>query len=179
MQISNSRQQLQNLDARIDSRVEAIRAERSWWPCRRGCDQCCRQLARPLELSAEEWARVDEAIATLPKPARAEVEQNVAALLAQIAAGTVAAPVVCPFLDLQEGACRIYDSRPIACRTYGFFVARDHDQYCQMVEAEVASQGDRTIVWGNAIAIQHAIEQISGNPIPFEVHYQAEANAAS
>ncbi|MBW4469884.1 MAG: hypothetical protein KME45_05710 [Stenomitos rutilans HA7619-LM2] len=45
---------LQRLDAQIEARAQAIRADRDWWPCRRGCDACCRRLAYPPELSAAE-----------------------------------------------------------------------------------------------------------------------------
>lgn len=168
-----ARRQLQNLDERIEARAQAIRASRNWWPCRRGCDQCCRQLAHPPELSSSEWVRVDEAVAALPAIVRAKVEQKIDALLMQIAAKTVSPQVICPYLDEVEGVCSIYESRPIACRTYGFFVTRTQDQYCKLIETEVTSRRDSTIVWGNAEAIHHEIEQISGASVPFEVHYRS------
>ncbi len=68
---------LEHFDERIAARVAAIRAVRSDWPCRRGCDACCRSLARPLALTAAEWARVDAAVARLDEDARREVEGNV------------------------------------------------------------------------------------------------------
>jgi uncharacterized protein len=166
-----SRQLLQGLDKRIESRVQAIRAERDWWPCQRGCDHCCRHLAHPPELTAAEWERVDEAIAQLLNAERVVVEQRINALLQQIAEDTLDSFVVCPYLNEQEGACRIYDARPIACRTYGFFVARDHDQYCQQIETEIHERGENAIVWGNAEAVRHDLEQMSGAPIAFEKHY--------
>ncbi|MEC4812051.1 MAG: YkgJ family cysteine cluster protein [Scytonema sp. PMC 1069.18] len=118
-------QKLQLLDERVESRFQAIREGRNWWPCRRGCDHCCRHLAQPPELSPLEWARVDEAIAALAVPIRAEVEKKIHELLIKIAENTVGSQVVCPYLDENSGSCLIYDSRPIACRTYGFFVGRD------------------------------------------------------
>ncbi|MBD2078296.1 YkgJ family cysteine cluster protein [Phormidium sp. FACHB-592] len=43
-----------------------------------------------------------------------------------------------PDRDEQAGACRSDDSRPLACRAYGFVVARDHDQDCEPLETAVA-----------------------------------------
>ena len=168
---NDTQQKLQELDERIAARSQAIRVEHDWWPCQRGCDQCCRQLAHPPELSSEEWVRVDEAVAKLAVPTRAEIEMKINALLLQIAEEAVGSHVVCPYLNESEGACHIYEARPVACRTYGFFVARDHDQYCQLIETEVASRPDQAIVWGNAAGVRREIEQISGAPIPFNVHY--------
>lgn len=169
--MSEVRPLLHSLDESIDARVAAIRAERDWWPCRRGCDSCCRQLAHPPELSPAEWERVDAAVAKLSAPMQALVGQRIDALLQQIAEQTLSLAVVCPYLDEQEGACRIYESRPIACRTYGFFVARDHDQYCEQIETEVNHHRDEAIVWGNGESIRQKVERLSGTPISFEGHY--------
>lgn len=167
-----SQEPMQHLEAQIEARVQAIRADRDWWPCRRGCDACCRRLAHPPALSPAEWSRVDAAVAGLPVSVQAMVDQKIETLLRQSVEQTLTAAVICPYLDEQEGVCRIYDSRPIACRTYGFFVARDHDQYCDQIETEVNDRGDAAIVWGNAEATRHAIERLSGKPIAFETHYR-------
>lgn len=169
--MNNPQQHLQDLDKRIESRVQDIRQERDWWPCQRGCDHCCRHLAHPPEISQAEWERVDAAVAMLPGPERALVEQRIHRLLEQIAAGTVGNAVVCPYLNETEGACRIYASRPIPCRTYGFFVARDHEQYCQQIEEEIRDRSEEAIVWGNAETLRQEVAQISSDPIPFEKHY--------
>lgn len=171
--MNTTSQPLQPIDKQIESRVQAIRAERDWWPCRRGCDACCRHLAHAPELSSAEWERVDAAVASLAAPNRAVVEQKIDALLQQLIQQSSSSSVVCPYLDEQEGACRIYESRPIACRTYGFFVARDHDQYCEQIETEVDRRREETIVWGNADAIRYELERMSGSPISFERHYAA------
>ncbi len=170
--MSEGKHPLQNLDEQIESRVQGIRADRNWWPCRRGCDHCCRQLAHPPELSPAEWERVDAAVTNLPASVQLVVEQEIDALLRRIVERVLSSAVVCPYLDEQEGACRIYDARPIACRTYGFYIARDHDQYCKQIETEIHNRGEDTIVWGNAESMRRDLEQISGMPIPFEVHYR-------
>lgn len=171
--MKEAQQELLELEERVEARVQDIRASRDWWPCRRGCSQCCRQLAQPPELSVQEWERIDEAVVALPKHIRTEVEQKINHLLVQIAENTVSSQVVCPYLDENEGACRIYDARPIACRTYGFFVACNGNDYCEIIENEVSSRSHTTsdIVWGNAEAIRNEIEQVFGLTIPFDVHY--------
>lgn len=171
LEMDEIRQLLHDIDERIELRVQAIRSERDWWPCQRGCDHCCRHLAHPPELSAAEWERVDEAVAQLSSLERVVVEQRINALQQQIAENTLGSFVVCPYLNEQEGACRIYHARPIACRTYGFFVARDQDQYCQQIETEINQRRENAIVWGNAEAVRHQLEQISTAPITFEKHY--------
>jgi Fe-S-cluster containining protein len=163
--------QLQNLDEQIECSVQAIRAERDWWLCRRGCDHCCRHLAHPPEMSLAEWERVDRAVGHLPNSIQAEISQRIDALLQQIVQQSLPTAVPCPYLDEREGVCQIYDFRPIACRTYGFFIARDHDQYCEFIETEVNRRGDDAIAWGNAESIRHDLKRISGLPVPFEVHY--------
>ncbi len=72
---------LRNLDNLIEFRVQAIRVDRDWWPCRCGCDFCCRHLAHPPELSPAEWERVNAAVAGLPTSIQASVEQRIDALL--------------------------------------------------------------------------------------------------
>lgn len=172
--MSKVQESLQNLDDRIESTVQAIRGEREWWPCQRGCDHCCRHLAHPPKLSAAEWERIDEAISMLPVSGQAAIAQQIEALLQQIVENTLGSFIVCPYLNQQEGSCYIYDSRPIICRTYGFFVDRGHDLYCQQIETEVGQRGETAIVWGNAAVIDGEIERISGVPVAFEVHYRGQ-----
>jgi Fe-S-cluster containining protein len=172
--MDDTQRKLQILDERVEARVQAIRAKKDWWLCRRGCDYCCRHLARALELSPPEWARVDEAVAALPTAIRHDIEQKISALLLEISQHSTQPHIACPFLDSDSGACHIYDARPIACRTYGFFVARSGNQYCSLIEAELSSRGDDDIVWGNADAISDALERISPELIPFDVHYSSK-----
>ena len=55
-----------NLHADIDARVRHIRATHPDWPCAKGCDACCRQLARMPQLTAGEWELLRPALAALP-----------------------------------------------------------------------------------------------------------------
>jgi Fe-S-cluster containining protein len=154
------------LDARIDERVAAFRAARPEWPCRRGCDACCRSLARPLELTAAEWQRVNAAVAALAPAARADVEARLSALRARVARGDEG-PLVCPYLDEAQGACRIYEARPLACRTYGFYVARDGPETCSIIDRVLSEQGAAGAIWGNAEALAADVARLLG-PSRFE-----------
>ena len=104
----------------IDARVEDIRTNNPDWLCRMGCDLCCRRLAEMPSLTHAEWNLFKEGLMSLPKTQFIEVSQKITALAAQ-----TMRPIICPMLDLSAGACMIYEYRPVACRTYGFYVQRD------------------------------------------------------
>lgn len=140
------------LDAEIAARAEAATAAAGSWPCRAGCDLCCRRLARPPQLTRLEWARLRAAIDGLPASVRAEVRERAAAMPEE-------GPLVCPLLDGERGRCRVYEARPIACRTYGFYVRREHDLVCAEVERHAAG---RPVVWGNHESIDVRLERLGG-----------------
>jgi len=71
--------------------------------------------------------------------------------------GQQSRPVVCPLLDSSNGACSIYAQRPVACRTYGFFVQRELGLYCRDIEALVADGVLSDVVWGNHDAIDQRL----------------------
>jgi Fe-S-cluster containining protein len=60
-------------------------------------------------------------------------------------------------LDESEGACPVYAQRPVACRTYGFYVQRELGLYCADIEARVAGGELDDVVWGNHDAVDHAL----------------------
>jgi Fe-S-cluster containining protein len=63
-------------------------------------------------------------------------------------------------LNQSLGACRVYAHRPVACRTYGFYVQRDKGLYCTDIEARV-SEGDwATVVWGNHDVIDRQLNAL-------------------
>jgi Fe-S-cluster containining protein len=66
-------------------------------------------------------------------------------------------PVICPLLDISTGTCPVYTQRPVACRTYGFYVQRDHGLYCHDIESRVANGALVDVVWGNHDAIDHRL----------------------
>jgi len=143
---------LTQLHADIDRRVQSIRDAAAEWPCAKGCDQCCHRLAEIPTLTRAEWDLLHEGLAALPELQRAEIGERIMAL-----AGSTERPVTCPFLDRETGACPVYPHRPIACRTYGFYVQRDRGLYCGEIEARVASGDLAFVVWGNHDAIDRGL----------------------
>lgn len=143
------------IHAGIDARVASIRENTADWPCEKGCDACCRQLADVPQLSAEEWALLQEGLAALPSGQIAEIRRRVAAL-------SINRPhqVTCPMLDPASGACPVYAHRPVACRTYGFYVQRDKGLYCAEIEARVAEGQLAEVIWGNHEAIEQQLARL-------------------
>lgn len=136
------------LDARIEARATATRQAHPWWPCAKGGDLCCRSLPHLPTITRAEWERLREALTALP-PA---VEEATRARTAEVSGAP--APITCPMLDRESGACLVYAARPIACRTYGFYTERDAGLHCSRVTTAVEENArDEPVVWGNGEAI--------------------------
>lgn len=133
---------LAQLHADIEERVRAIRDDNHDWLCRLGCDGCCRRLAEIPRFTAAEWDLLKEGLAALSPEQLREIGQNIAVLTEQRSR-----PIVCPLLDRTAGACRVYAHRPVACRTYGFYVQRDKGLYCKDIESRVAGGAWVEVVW--------------------------------
>lgn len=142
---------LAQLHVDIDARVQTIRADRSDWLCGKGCDACCRQLADVPQLTSAEWKLLQEGLLALPPERFQEIISNMAALTGR------SRPITCPMLDLSNGACPVYLQRPVACRTYGFYVQRDLGLYCHDIESRVADGALADVVWGNHDAIDQRL----------------------
>lgn len=85
--------------AKIDAAAAAIFARRAAdIACTRGCSSCCVEGLSVLSVEAEAIARFleEEGLSRAPSPP----------------------PGGCAFLD-EEGACTIYEARPVVCRTHG------------------------------------------------------------
>jgi Fe-S-cluster containining protein len=135
---------LPQLHAEIDARVQNIIDGNSNWLCRMGCDNCCKRLAEIPRLIAAEWNLLQEGLAALPSEQLLEIGKGITALAEQ-----KSRPITCPMLNQAQGACTVYAYRPVACRTYGFYVQRDKGLYCKDIELRV-EQGDwATVIWGN------------------------------
>lgn len=122
------------------------------WPCRRGCDACCRSLADVPRMTRAEWELLREGLDALPAAVRAEVDARIAAL------AHATRPIVCPMLDEKEGACLVYAHRPAMCRTYGFYVRRQDGIHCAIVERQAPDD----VVWGNQESVDDALAGLSG-----------------
>ncbi len=135
------------LQQRVDERAEAMDASHGPWPCRAGCDACCRTLAVIPRVCEAEFEALAEAVEALPASVQGEIRSR----LESLRPGEDGR-LVCPLLDLDRGYCRVYEARPIACRTYGFYAGREGDYWCERVTAHL---GDRreTLLAGNQIAM--------------------------
>jgi Fe-S-cluster containining protein len=143
---------LSQLHQDIDARVHSIREDRPDWLCSKGCDYCCHRLAEIPRLSSAEWDLLQQGLTALPPQHLQAISQRMATLADQLSR-----PVVCPLLDEATGACPVYDQRPVACRTYGFYVQRDLGLYCHDIESRVADGSLADVVWGNHDAIEQRL----------------------
>ncbi len=143
---------LAQLHADIDARVQVIRENHPDWLCGKGCDRCCRQLAEVPQLTSAEWDLLREGLASLPPKQFEEICRNMAALRSQ-----QSRPITCPMLDIANGTCPVYAQRPVACRTYGYYVQRDKGLFCRDIENRVADGALADVVWGNHDAIDHSL----------------------
>jgi Fe-S-cluster containining protein len=146
---------LTQLHADINTRVQIISDDNSNWLCRMGCDGCCRRLAEIPRLTTAEWDLLRDGLTALPPEQFLEIGRGIAALAEQ-----TSRPVICPMLNQSQGVCTVYAHRPVACRTYGFYVQRDKGLYCKDIEARVAEGDWATVVWGNHDAIDRQLNAL-------------------
>lgn len=132
----------------IHVRVAAIRASRTDWPCRAGCDHCCRHLAAIPHITEAEWALLEDGLRRLPRAERNRVAEQISAL----EQGT--RPYTCPLLDTSGRKCLVYEHRPLACRTYGFYVERSEGLYCAQIESMAEAGELDDVVWGSQANIE-------------------------
>jgi Fe-S-cluster containining protein len=149
---------LHQIENAVDCRTQGIAAHPDW-PCRKGCDDCCRNLASVPLVTQPEWTRIAATLDALP-PQTAEAARNRIR-----ASANTARPVVCPLLDTATGSCLIYDARPIACRAYGFYAERESVLGCHRI-ASLAQQS-RDIIWGNHAALEQRLHSLGpAAPLP-------------
>lgn len=139
----------------IDERGASIRKAHPDWLCGKGCDACCKQLAALPQLTRAEWEWLHEGLATLPTAQRAEIHRRIATL-----GPTPLPPVTCPLLDPASGACPVYAHRPVACRTYGFYVQRDKGLHCDRIMAQVERGELADVIWGNHLAVEDDLARL-------------------
>lgn len=150
------------LDAEIDARVASMRGAHAYWPCQEGCDLCCRSLPHLPTISEVEWQRLRPAIDALAPELRE-------AVYARARAAPRRGPLTCPLLDPERGACLVYEARPVACRTYGYYAERDAGLHCERVTSAIAEHGEGdAIVWGNGEAVASAM-RAHGEPVSLGV----------
>jgi Fe-S-cluster containining protein len=141
------------LDAQIATRVDETRRRHAYWPCKEGCDLCCRSLPKLPVITEPEWLRLLAALAALDPSTAAEIRQKTRD-------APTGGPLTCPLLDPKRGACLVYEARPIACRTYGYYAERDARMCCERVTEALEGNGEaEAVVWGNGEAVARALDE--------------------
>jgi Fe-S-cluster containining protein len=141
-----------NIREDVERRVQETACTHKDWPCRKGCDECCRRLASVPRISEEEWRLMAAAIDVLPSGTADIARQRIRA-----SAGAPR-PVVCPLLDTGAGTCLIYEARPVACRAYGFYAQRTDVLGCERIKAVGDQSPD--VVWGNYAALEARLRSL-------------------
>lgn len=123
----------------------AAKAEPGELTCRAGCFGCCIGL---FEISLPEAVLVREGFDRLPDTEKAAVTARAERIVRETAGSfpgdvrtgildperteeaddgyfDAAADYACPMLELPSGRCRVYEFRPITCRTYGLAWKRE------------------------------------------------------
>ncbi len=109
-----------------------------------GCDGCCKRLAEILRLTRTEWDLLQTGLSNLSSEILNEITQMVAELSTQLSQ-----LLACPMLDKLQGIYKVYDYRPIVCRTYGYYVRHDKGFYCTNILEQVSSGKLDEVVWKN------------------------------
>ncbi len=159
----SERAALEALYAQAEARAAAVAASRAAWPCRRGCDHCCRHLADALPLTEPEWRYLWEGFQKLPAAQQAEVRARVA----QLSPEHAARPYTCPLLDPSTGSCTVYAHRPLVCRTYGFSVSRGSGNWCHLIAELLEHEGEEGLVWANHDVLERGVHGLGGEPLTF------------
>jgi uncharacterized protein len=139
---------LYEIQRAVEHRSADIASTHGAWPCQKGCADCCRNLASQPKVSRPEWERIERAILELGAPLSAVLRQRMRESTGK----------VCPLLDEQAGVCRIYEARPIACRTYGFYSERDAILGCHRIESLAQESSD--IIWGNHDSVLRDLDSL-------------------
>ncbi|MEO7917831.1 MAG: YkgJ family cysteine cluster protein [Thermoanaerobaculia bacterium] len=115
--------------------------------CRPGCFGCC---IGPFEISLAEAVLARSGVERLAREEQDQIRERAAATIATArdlfpgdadaglldperseeaddAYFAAVSQVACPMLELPSGRCRIYEERPITCRTYGLAWKREEE----------------------------------------------------
>lgn len=148
----SSTNQLHVLQEQIRSRVEEITSEHANWPCRKGCDDCCRRLASVPIVTREEWRGIAAHLELLEPVTAEAIRERIRN------SATASRPVVCPMLDADSGTCLVYEARPVACRSYGFYVERERVLGCHWIN--LIAEESPGVIWGNGIALEDKLKPL-------------------
>ena len=142
---------LLQLHTDIDARINTIRTHHDW-QCKMGCDSCCHRLASIPSLTRMEWDLLCIGLTNLSPDILHDIKRAMTEL------STSSTPlVVCPMLDKSQGLCRVYEYRPVACRTYGYYMQHDKGLYCGEILEQVERGALNEVVWGNQNVIDRRL----------------------
>lgn len=144
--------ELHQIQDAVQRRAEEITSTHSDWPCRKGCDDCCRRLASAPRITQPEWQGIARALDALP----AEIAEAARRRIRQSACAS--RPVTCPLLDAGSGSCLVYEARPTACRAYGFYAERQSVLGCHRIEG--MGRQFPNLVWGNHGALEERLSRL-------------------
>ncbi|MFL6446842.1 MAG: YkgJ family cysteine cluster protein [Bryobacteraceae bacterium] len=133
-------------------RVEQTTLAEETWPCRKGCDDCCRRLASVPIVTREEWRLIATHLQQLGPEMAASLRERIRDSAQQ------SRPVACPLLDTHAGTCLVYDARPVACRAYGFYAERENVLGCNRIELKAEQCQD--VVWGNHTSLEQKLQSL-------------------
>lgn len=142
------------LHADIDARINTIRTHHDW-QCKMGCDSCCHRLASIPSLTRMEWKWLCIGLTNLSPDILHDITQAMTEL-----STSSKSLITCPMLDKSQGLCRVYEYRPIACRTYGYYVEHDKGLYCQEILEQVEKGLLQTVIWGNQKGIDRQLKAL-------------------
>lgn len=157
--MTDRRARLNVLYTSIDARVAATHAASTdRWPCTIGCDTCCHNLSKVPEITDAEWDLLAASIAYSP------AYHPLFAARIDALKGAETGPVVCPFLAPEDGvarpgSCLVYDGRPAACRTYGYYAERGDLLGCATILAH-DNDGAAGVVWGNQLVVDRELDAL-------------------
>lgn len=154
----SERRNVEDLYAAVDARCAKLRVLAPSWPCRAGCSACCEQLSELPRITRIEWELLREHIVSLDSELRHQIARSIEQCPTQ---NTLSGKVKCPLLDTATRCCLVYEGRPAACRSYGFYRDRSHDLWCHEVEQFVATLDPHGLVCGNQASLERDLVRIS------------------
>jgi len=146
---------LYQIQEAVRQRAEEVVANHPSWPCRKGCDDCCRQLASVPRVTGEEWQSIAAALSALSDDTAELVRRRIRE------SADAPRPVICPLLDRDSGTCLVYEARPVACRAYGFYAEREYVLGCSRIES--IGQQFPEVVWGNHAVLEDELRSLGAD----------------
>jgi Fe-S-cluster containining protein len=137
----------QRLIAKTDERCrEILKNYAEQMSCQKGCDACCRHISVfPVEAAA-----MSLAFNALPESVADRIRRKALAASPEGA---------CPLLE--NGACLLYDSRPIICRTHGFPIFFIQDGKQQIDVCPLNFEGISSLPGHAAFDLDHLNQALS------------------